>query len=76
MLFFYQLELKNIHINEKNTIEDTDFLMEVMETNEALTEVRSKEDLEGIRINNNGKLSQPQFLFKKILCRKKVACAI
>ncbi|CAG9809088.1 unnamed protein product [Chironomus riparius] len=41
----YLLSLKGITISEKNTIEDPEFLMEVMEKNETVEEAETKDDL-------------------------------
>ena len=51
-----KLSLKNIEIGESNTVEGADFLMEIMEINEKLSEVKSMSDLDAIRTSNNGKL--------------------
>lgn len=49
-----QLHLYDINITEENTVEGTEFLMEIMEINEALSEVKSTKDLDEIRKTNNG----------------------
>eukprot|EP00794_Sanderia_malayensis_P014038 gene14038-15497_t len=54
----YLLELKGIKIEEKNMIQDPEFLMEVMEINEDLAEVNSKEDLDAILTNNNKSIDE------------------
>ena len=49
-----QLSLNGVEIGEENTVGDTEFLMEVMETNEKLSEVKTSKDLDDIRKINNG----------------------
>ncbi|XP_065054297.1 iron-sulfur cluster co-chaperone protein HscB-like [Rhopilema esculentum] len=49
----YLLSLNGVEIGEENTVGDTEFLMEVMETNEKLSEVKTSKDLDDIRKINN-----------------------
>lgn len=54
----YMLELRDVLIGEENTVQDPEFLMEIMEINEMLSEVKSLKDLDGIREKNNASMDE------------------
>ena len=67
IIILLQLHLHNINITEENTVEGTEFLMEIMEINEALSEVKSTKDLDKIRIENNGMILKLSVLLLPLL---------
>jgi len=49
----YLLSIKSIEIGESNTMDEKEFLMEIMEINERLSDVKSKEELDDMRASNS-----------------------
>ena len=49
----YMLKLHNINIDEKDTISDPEFLMDIMSINEQIGEASSVHDLDSVEVANN-----------------------
>ena len=50
----YILQLEGVHINESESLDDTELIMEVMEAREELDTAESREDVDRIRNENEG----------------------
>ncbi|CAM0141470.1 unnamed protein product [Umbelopsis sp. WA50703] len=52
----YMLALNGVEVSESESLEDPELLMEVMEVREQMEEAETEEDIEKLRLDNEGKI--------------------
>jgi molecular chaperone HscB len=50
----YMLALNGVEVSESESLEDPELLMEVMEVREQMEEAETEEDIEKLRLDNEG----------------------